>query len=766
MAFVATNNQSLVDDSLNLTNCDREPIHIPGSIQPYGFLLGLDEHTKHVVQASANTGALLGIAAEELLGAGLERLLGPAQLAAVEALWPTLGTAAQLLGTRLDGVAGHPLFKLILHRYDQLLWVEGEPVADTTSVLDLPTLNLTLDRLLTAETMLDMCQCTVEKVREFTGFDRVAIYRFDEDESGHVIAEALRPGMAPWLGLHYPATDIPQQARAMFLKNLLRFIPDAAYSPVALVPTLNPATSRPPDMTHAVLRSASPVHLEYLHNMGSAATMTISLLLEGQLWGLITCHHESPLLVSYELRDLCRFLGKIMSTLLRTKEQQDERAYQQRVYQTQSLLVQQMSSHNNFFEGLYRHTLTMRDLVDCGGAAICLGEEVITIGHTPSSLQITDIVAWLRANGMQEVFYTASYVRLNPAEAHLWASASGLLAIALGAGQTDYILWFRPELEQAVTWAGRQEKIETIIDGQVFLSPRQSFEAWKQMVKNTSVPWKPLEVEAARELRRHVAEARLEIINEQQTKAVGLARLNLELERSNDELDSFAAVVSHDLKEPLRGIHNYAVFLLEDYGEQLDNEGVHKLQTLVHLSQRMEALIESLLRLSQLGHVEDSMEETNLNEVLTDVLELLQPRLQQTHTTVTVTGPLPTVRGNQVRVQEVFNNLITNAMRYNDHPEKQVIIGLAPGQIRGPRGTGNPDDFCVISVRDNGIGIPAEQHDTIFKLFKRLHGPENYGGGTGAGLAIARRMVEKQGGELWVDSVVGEGATFHFSLAK
>ena len=759
--------ESLVGTSITLTNCDREPIHIPGLIQPYGFMLCLDEHTKRVVQVSANTETLLGIAPDELLGAGLDALLSPAKLAEVEAIWPTLTEAARLVGAQLDGVAGRPFYKLVLHRYDHLLWVEGEAVADNSvSGFDLPTLNLTLGRLLTANTTLEMCQVAVEQVRDLIGYDRVALYRFDDDGSGYVMAETVRPDLPPWLGMHYPATDIPQQARAMYLKNWLRFIPNATYVPVPLLPGINLSTGHPPDMTYAALRSVSPIHLQSLHNKGTEATITISLIQDNRLWGMITCHHQTPRLVSYELRDLCQFLAKAMSALLNTKEQHDELEYRQRIRRVQNQLSVQMNAQKNFIEGLYRQSTTLLDVIDCGGVAICLEDEIICLGQTPTKYHISNLVAWLRNRPRQEIFATRSYATLNPVGLNMRTTASGILAATLSQAQGEYLLWFRPELMQTVTWAGRNEKVQTTVDGQIFLSPRQSYEAWKQTVEHTATPWRPLEIEAAQEIRRHVMEVRLRVFNELQTKAAGLARLNLELERSNDELDSFAYVASHDLREPLRGIHNYSVFLLEDYAEQLDTDGVSKLQTLVRLSQRMEALIESLLQLARVGRMELTVEPTDLNEVVAEVVEMLQLRIEQTITTVTVAGPLPTFRADRVRLSEVFNNLLTNAMRYNEQADKQIIIGQAHADVRSPRGTGNPADYYVFYVRDNGIGIALKHHETIFKIFKRLHAQDKYDGGTGAGLAIAKKMVEKHDGELWVDSVHGEGATFYFSISK
>jgi chemotaxis family two-component system sensor kinase Cph1 len=759
--------ESLFGTTITLTNCDREPIHIPGLVQPYGFLLCLDEATRLIVQASENVEAHVGISADQLLHKGLERLLGPDRLAEVQVLWPTLGTTPKLLGARLDYIKGQPFFKLILHRYDGLVWVEFEPVAETeASALDLPSLNLTLAQLLEASTVQEFCQRAVEHVRTITGFARVGMYRFAPDESGEMIAEAKRADLDPLLGLHYPATDIPQQARAMYLKNWLRFIPDVDYVAAPLVPVRTPSTGRPPDMTHSVLRSVSPIHIQYLKNMGVAATMTISVIVDGKLWGMLMCHHDSPRLVSYELRELCLFIAKTFSALLPTKEQLEQSAYQLRIQQAKTRLFEQMGRQSNFLAGLYQQPTTLLDVFDCGGAVIFFEGELITLGHTPTEPQLRELVDWLRENVRQDVFYTDSYARHHPAGRAVRATASGLLAITLAQEPGDYIIWFRPEVLQNVAWAGKNEKVEKMDDGQLFLSPRQSFEAWSQEVENTAAPWLPLEVEAARAIRLHISDIRVKILNELQTRAASLSRLNTELTRSNDELDSFAYIASHDLKEPLRGIHNYSVFLLEDYADLLDEEGVNKLKTLVRLSERMEALIDSLLQMSRIGRLDLELQPTDMNQLVGEVLELLHPRLEQTNTNVELRGPLPTVQADPTRLREVLNNLITNALKYSDKTDRRIVVGEAEPSKAGVRGAANPEDYYVFYVQDNGIGIDPRHHDTIFRIFRRLHAQDKYGGGTGAGLAIAKKMIEKHGGELWVESVLGQGATFYFSILK
>ncbi|UOQ53955.1 ATP-binding protein [Hymenobacter cellulosivorans] len=764
---VIYSDESLLNSPITLTNCDREPIHIPGSVQPYGFLLCLNPETQQVVHASENTLALIGVPAEDLVGQRLDRVLGPATIAEINELLPTLTEVTRLIGARLTSVTNEPFYKIILHCFDGLLWLEFEPVAETAvSAVDLPSLNLALGQMLGAGSVPEFCQLAVEQVRDITGFDRVLMYQFAKDASGEVVAEAKRDDLEPFMGLHYPATDIPQQARAMYLKNWLRFIPNVNYEPAKLVPVLHPQANRPPDMTYAVLRSVSPIHLEYMRNMGVAATMTISIIQEGVLWGLITCHHMEPRLVSYELRELCLFLGKTFSALLKTKQQQDEQAYRLHIRDTQVRIFELVGQHSNFVEGLYQRMPTIRDAFNCGGAAICFEGDIISLGTTPTKEQIEDLIQWLKANVKEDVFHTDSYVKHNPEGLAIRGVASGFIAISLAQEAGDYIIWFRPEQIQTVTWAGHAQKAEVLQDGQLKLSPRQSFEAWAQTVVNTSAPWLPMEIEAAQEIRLHLSDVRLKVFNELQARAASLVRLNSELTRSNDELDSFAYVASHDLKEPLRGIHNYSIFLLEDYAEKLDEEGVMRLKTLVRLSQRMESLLESLLQLSRVGRQEINIEETNVQELVDDLVDLLHPRFEQTRTEVAIMDVLPTFRCDAVRMREVFNNLLTNAMRYSNQDEKRIRIGLAAEGVRGPRGTGSRDDFHVFYVQDEGIGIDSRHHDAIFKIFKRLHPQEKYGGGTGAGLAIARKMVEKQEGEIWVESVLGQGATFYFSISK
>jgi chemotaxis family two-component system sensor kinase Cph1 len=259
-----------------------------------------------------------------------------------------------------------------------------------------------------------------------------------------------------------------------------------------------------------------------------------------------------------------------------------------------------------------------------------------------------------------------------------------------------------------------------------------------------------------RELEQRVAERTEEL----QRRAEELQRLNAELEYSNRELDAFAYIASHDLKEPLRGIHTFAHFLLEDYADTLDAAGADKLRTLMRLTQRMESLIESLLHYSHVGRTELALEQTDVQEVVEETLELLAARLQDGQVDVRIPARLPMVRADRVHVGEIFNNLIANAVKYNDKADKWVEIGctVSPGEDGVLR--------QAFYVRDNGIGIAAQHHEAVFRIFRRLHGRDEYGGGTGAGLTIVRKIVERHNGRIWLVSQPGVGSTFYFTLGE
>jgi two-component system, chemotaxis family, sensor kinase Cph1 len=758
---IVTSVQGALVSPLDLTNCDREPIHIPNAIQPHGVLLVLNEPELTILQVSNNTAHWLGLSPEELINRPLAILFDAQQLEAIQ----------NCLGKDFESV--NPLcfhravnhekvrFDGIIHRHAESLILELEPAQGERAADFFGFYHLVkgaINKLQLANTLDQMCDVVVQEVRRLTGFDRVIVYQFDPEDAGTVIAEERREDLIPYLGLHYPASDIPKQAKTLYTLNWLRLIPTLNYTPAELVPLLNPKTNQPTDLSLAVLRNVSPIHIEYLGNMGVGASMSISLLKNKQLWGLIACHHECDRYISYEIRTACEFLGQVMSVELVAKEENQDLDYKMKLKSIQAKFIESIPTQENLIDGMLNAGSDLLELVNAQGAAIFWKDECYRIGQTPDEAELNDLLTWVETHFEGNLFSTTTLGSKYPPAERYKSVASGIIALAISRVNRNYVLWFRPEVLQVVNWGGNPNKpVEISEDGEVRMSPRKSFALWQETVQARSLPWKDCELEAVLELRSAIVSIVLRQSDE-------LAKINLELERSNTELDSFAYIASHDLKEPLRGIHNYSSFLIEDYGAVLSEDGVSKLQTLVRLTQRMEDLINSLLHFSRLGRVELALQRTDLNQLVQNVLDLLKISLESAHVEIRIPRSLPTVRCDKVQINEVFTNLISNAIKYNDQEEKWVEIGYLDAELPLEQ-MGEPlEPMVTFYIKDNGIGIPERHLENIFRIFKRLHGPNKYGGGTGAGLTIAKKIVERHGGTLWVESSPGQGSTFYFTL--
>lgn len=742
---------------VDLTNCEREPIHIPGAVQAHGVLAALDFDFQ-IRQISENCLQHFGREAREFLDRSMETLVGTSYFEYLKREIADLSVEANIIYLESLVINGNN-FEVMAHRYQGAIVIEFEhPISGNAPInqANYSVLRTKLAEINNASSIAGFCQRAAEAVRSFTGFDRVMIYRFLEDDSGEVIGESARADLSPFLGLRYPASDIPKQARALYLKQSLRFKVDVNDVSSPIVPTLNPQTGLPLDLSHAATRAMSPIHIEYLKNMHVAASMSISIVKDEKLWGLIACHHATPRYISHQARIFGEFLAHTISLQIEAKTAAENHDYISHLKDYHHRILAELDDTQNIRQTLITGDNNLLKSLECGGAALVLRDEIFLIGATPDQHNVQKIIEWLWAEqGDEEIFATNELAKLLPKAAAYSSTASGLLAVRLTQKSPEYLIWFRPEQVQQVKWAGNPEKPVTVGQFGARLTPRQSFEEWKTEVRGQSASWKQFEIEFAEKLRRTVVEIILRRIDE-------LIELNKQLETSNTELDSFAYVASHDLKEPLRGINNYSTFLLEDYAESLESEAIERLQTLVQLTERMEILLDSLLHYSRVGRLDLRKEFVDLNSVLQHSLLFLESRIKESNAEITSTCSLPTIYADEIRVGEVFSNLISNSLKYNDKPHKRIEIGCYENETRDVAGA--PKIERVYYVRDNGIGIDGRFHSDIFRIFKRLHGRKEYSGGVGAGLTIVKRIVERHGGRIWLESAPEEGTTFYFTL--
>ncbi|MDF3301432.1 ATP-binding protein [Streptomyces tropicalis] len=750
--------EAAVPGGFDLTQCVREPIHLLGGIQSYGTLLAVDAASGLVETAARNTGAILGVAAEDLVGGPVTRVLPARDWA--ECLEATDGDAE-------DGTAALPVtagvpgtqrpFDLSVHRRGRLVVLEFEPhVAAAFGFTGLHRgLRAALTRLRSATTVADCCARAVREVRALTGFDRVVAYRFDgTDGPGEVIAEDVREGWEPWLGLWFPATDVPPQARRLYRENWIRVIADVDDESVGLHPPVRPSTGEPLDLSQSVLRTVSGFHLEYLRNIAVRSSMSVSVLREGELWGLIACHGAAPARLSPEVRAECELFGAAFSLQLAAIEEKERAAAllaaSERIAAVAALL------HGGLEVSLPEHEAAVRDVLDADGLLLVRDGRVGGWG-LPAPAALVEALR-RRARGLTpgSLWCTDRLSETAPAELGLRYTGSGrlpagVLMVPLSAAG-EFLAWTRAERPMPRRWAADPATPVRVGPHGERLTPRGSSAVVRSVLRDRSLPWTSGDRAAALELWRILTGLVLR-------HADALAALNEQLRLTNLDLDSFAHAAAHDLKEPLRGISNAATFAIEDAAGKLDEPTLRRLRTTQRLAGRMDELLNSLLDYARLGRSGLRIGEVSLDEVVEAALEVAGPRLAEERVAV-VRGPLPTVRADRDRLYEVLVNLLVNAAKYaGDHDHRRVEItvesAVPPGEAREQR---------VIVVRDNGIGIAPELQGQVFDLFRRLHGPAEHGGGTGVGLAVVRRIVERHGGRLWLDSTPGEGTAFRFTL--
>lgn len=725
----------------DLAGCDREPIHLPGTVQPHGVLAVLDGPAGAVAAVSTSAGPLLGATPGDVLGRPLAELVGPAAADLLPDLareHPSPG--AHYLRAVRAGRDGR-WFTAVAHRHAGRLVLELEPAPEGSpgGFTELyPLLGAFTAKMEDAAGVDELCRLAAGEVRRATGFDRVLVYRFDPDWNGTVVAEDRNDRLPGYLGLRFPASDIPAQARELYRRNRVRLIADADAPPAAVV---GPAAAGPLDLTFSTLRSVSPVHLEYMRNMGTAASMSVSVLVGGKLWGLVSCHHHAPRFVPFEVRAACDSLAQVFALRLAGTEAAEayERRLALRAVQTE--LLAHMAAAKDIAAGLVSDPRTLMNFARAGGAAVVADDQVRTVGETPAPADLHRLTDWLAG---RELYRSDHLPADYPPAAAFADRASGLLAVSISKLRPDYVLWFRPEVVRTVTWAGEPQKtVDAREPGR--LHPRHSFAAWTETVRGRSEPWAEAEGEAAVELRNAVVGIVLRAAEER-------AALSGELQRSNRELEAFSYSVSHDLRAPFRHIVGYAEMLKDEAAAGLTPAHRRYLDTIVESAEYAGKLVDNLLTYSQMGRATLDPRPVDMTQLAREVCReqgfVAAGRPIEWHV-----GDLPPARGDVTMLRMVVTNLVQNAVKYSRGRNPAII------RVDGRRAGGD----AVYSVADNGVGFDMRYVDKLFGVFQRLHRMEDFEG-TGIGLANVQRIVARHGGRVWAEGAVNRGATFSFSL--
>jgi light-regulated signal transduction histidine kinase (bacteriophytochrome) len=533
----------------------------------------------------------------------------------------------------------------------------------------------------------------------------------------------------------------------LYLLSRIRLIQDANYVPAPLVPGANPATGARNDLSFAALRSVSPVHLQYMRNMGTLASMSVSLIVKGKLWGLISCHNETPCPLPFEKRTACEQLGQVLALCIESREDASELQFRLEVRRMMVAMLGNLTKGADVIENLSSVFPELLRFARAGGVAVVADERLLTYGDTPEVAAIRNLVSWLEQEGHgAEIYYTDQLAAAYPRGAALRRNASGLLALPISRLHKHYLLWFRPEVVHTIEWAGNPHEKDGAAEATP-LSPRKSFDTWREVIHGVSLPWHVAEIELTGEFRSALLGIALE-------RAEQMAELAEELGRANKELEAFSYSVSHDLRAPLRHIVGFSDLLLESSGSE-DATMRQRFLTNIKESARLAGkLVDDLLSFSQMGRAALRPVEVDMSRLVASCIDKLALDIGERRVEWTL-DPLPRITADPTFLHLAMQNLLSNAVKFSARRD--------PARIR--IWSEQDEQETVFHIADNGAGFNMDYVHKLFGVFQRLHRMEDFQG-TGIGLANVRRIVERHGGRAWAESIMGQGATFSFSIPR
>ncbi len=627
------------DTPVDLTNCDREPIHILGNVQSFGALIAIS--ADWIVQhASTNCGQILGVPAEDMVGMRLNAFF---PTATIERLRQRLGaTSHENAVMRMFGIdlfEDGRRFDVSAHQSNLSFIFEFEAKSRGAEHDEMAIVTPMMRKVAAQKDLLEVSQVAAQQLRELAGFDRVMVYKFGPEGDGTVIAEAKEDtDTETYLGLHFPASDIPRQARELYKRNHLRLIADVDDEVAPIQPQYSPEGA-PLDLSLAVTRAVSPIHLEYLRNMKVRASMSVSIIIRGELWGLFACHHREPLYVDYERRTAIELLAQFYGYELERREAREISETMGRAQKLHDKLMMSLSSGADLASGFRSIAGEIGKVIPYDGIGLYLSGEYVTIGNTPSEEDFQTIVRFLNTAAASRVYATDNLVARLPSIAHAVDSSAGILAIPISRLPRDYIVLFRTEVVQQVTWAGNPHKPVDVGSYGARLTPRKSFEVWKEDVANRSASWSQTAIRSAEAIRVTLLEVVLRLSDE----------MNVERQRAQDQQELLIAELNHRVRNVLGLIRSLVA------------QSKKSSRTIDEFSTAVDGRIQALAK------AHDQLTETDWSPVaFSDLIAVeLKAYLSDGNSRVSMRGtPVMLAPEAFSTMALVFHELVTNSVKY------------------------------------------------------------------------------------------------------
>lgn len=741
--------KSTLDD---IENCADEPIHLIGTLQSFGCLIGFDNKSGAVVFFSEETQSFLPLETNRLINCNWFDLSHKISDIFSSENWAKIIENGSLNDLLVEIDAQDVVVNFYLT--ERFILAELEPMVKESSR---SRFYEQTDALVKASnrtnSFKEFADVFAKLIKDITHYDRVMIYRFDEDYNGEVFAEAKNEDLIPFYGLHYPHTDIPQQARALYKKKHLRLLSDVNAEDQRIISTDKELKASDIDLSMVTLRSVSPVHIEYLKNMGVTGTLTISIMLDKQLWGLVACHNYSPKVLPYAQRRESLLQTQLFSSHIKRWESSEEyQKVQEKEHIYQSILEEiikgkdkfKAATSSSYFIGLTEST----------GGTIVRNGTIYSFGDVPAEDTILNIQHWMQENN-ERIFLSHDFSSHTALGKDIKDIASGILYYSFDTSPDSAMIWFRKQLSEGVKWGGKKE------ESTIKMTPRNSFDEWEEQVDGRSATWQSYQIQAGLRLGSFLEkEVFIASLKEQKQK---LERMTSQLQSKNEELSQFNWISSHDMKEPLRKIRMFIDQIrLEE--ERLSDDQKNYFNRLDRSAVRMQKLIADLLDYSKL-----SKEESYKTEDLSAIIEDLKEHFQIEEIPFEFTyDQLPTAEVVGFQIKQLFANLISNSIKFRKEDIALKInmrkTEISDEEIKKYHLNTRLNYFKIIYT-DNGIGFEKEYSEQIFEVFQRLHSQKKFEG-TGIGLAICKKVIESHKGEIYAFGEQDEGVTFTIILPR
>lgn len=718
-------------------DCDQEPIHICGAVQDYGYLIGVKD--SKIVFYSENVLELFSVQSSFLLGKGIDVLFSELN---IEVNWNNYSDN-EILAVQHIGYQNQE-YTLSIHTHNGFVFYEIEKVLPNHKINREYAAIQTILRNSVDE---NIWKLLLKEIQEVIDFDRAMIYQFLYDGSGQVIEELVKPNLESYLHLHYPESDIPAQARALYMKNPVRItshVSGKTWPIVGVIPR------EEIDMTYTVTRASSPVHIQYLKNANVEASFSTSIIVNGELWGMVACQNAAPKHLDLQSRLLAETLTRTSANAFASYRALETLQEYQRINLNNITLRQNLLNEESFGKALENNIDDIMHTCDADGIIIKINNEILTAGNTPAHSDIEKIIEWSKENNQdfdENIYITNTFCNIitdleNPEK------CCGIIISVLGNNTSDMLIWLRKEQGQKIKWAGKPEKetVSEIKDGKEIIkfSPRKSFEVWKEYVKGTSLPWKIKEIESAKWITSVILKA-------SHTKSSQIQDLNNQLKELNAELDSFSHTISHDLNTPL------TVIKLNAQLAKKVSEPAHLQKTLDNVIAQVDTMsdmIRNVLELSRIKKSEIELRSVEVETLISKLVEDSKISFGSPNTSIDIQNT-PEVLGDKTMVYQVFGNVIGNAVKYSSKSENPKVRII--GEI--------DNDLVIYRISDNGIGIDKKEAKKMFKIFSRMDNAKGFNG-NGVGLSIVHHLMEKMGGKISYESEAGKGTTFILKFQK